>query len=100
MKIRIILKSFNKKLINLTLIEFKNILIQSNCTLNSIISLPTKIKKFCVLRSPHIDKNSREHFEIRIYKKFIDLEINELISINKLLDFKFSTGVSAILKII
>ena len=100
MKIRLILKSFNKKLINSTLLEFKNILNQSNCTINSIISLPIKIKKFCVLRSPHIDKNSREHFELRIYKKFIDLELNSFISINNLLNFKFSTGVSCIIKII
>jgi ribosomal protein S10 len=32
-----------------------------------------KIKRFCVLRSPHVDKDSREHFELRLYKRFIDL---------------------------
>jgi small subunit ribosomal protein S10 len=35
--------------------------------------LPTKLNVFCVLRSPHVDKDSREHFELRLYKRFIDL---------------------------
>ncbi len=35
--------------------------------------LPTSIKRFCVIRSPHVDKNSREHFEIRTHKRLIDI---------------------------
>jgi len=37
------------------------------------IPLPTEINKFCVLRSPHIDKKSREQFEIRTYKRLLDI---------------------------
>ena len=35
--------------------------------------MPTAIKRFCVLRSPHVDKDSREHFELRTHKRLIDI---------------------------
>ena len=37
------------------------------------IPLPTSIKRFCVIRSPHVDKNSREHFEMRTHKRLSDI---------------------------
>ena len=37
------------------------------------IPLPPSIKRFCVIRSPHVDKNSREHFEMRTHKRLIDI---------------------------
>ncbi len=73
MKFRILLKSFNNEVINLASEQLRNTLLKTDCQLNGVVALPTKIKKFCVLRSPHIDKDSREHFEIRIYKRFIDI---------------------------
>ena len=73
MKIRLILKSFNNKLLNDFFSKFNNQIKDFNIC--STISFPIKFKKFCVLRSPHIDKNSREEFELRLYKKLIDIEI-------------------------
>lgn len=72
MKIRIILKSFNNQLLNNFFFKFKNQI--KDFKICNTISLPTKFKKFCVLKSPHIDKNSREEFELRFYKKLIDIE--------------------------
>ena len=37
------------------------------------VPLPTQIEKFCVIRSPHIDKDSREQFEIRTHKRLLDI---------------------------
>ena len=37
------------------------------------VPLPTRIKRFCVIRSPHVDKDSREHFEIRTHNRLIDI---------------------------
>ena len=37
------------------------------------VPLPTRIKRFCVIRSPHIDKDSREHFELRTHKRLVDI---------------------------
>lgn len=39
------------------------------------IRLPTRIRRYCILRSPHVDKDSREHLEIRSYKRFFDIHL-------------------------
>lgn len=74
-KIRIKLNSFNYDSLlfstNKIITSLKNLNYLNNSI--KIISLPTSKRIYCVLRSPHVDKNSREHFEIRTYKKSIDL---------------------------
>lgn len=72
-KIRIKLKSFNHELLNSSCQKIINILQNRQLDFFKIVSLPTKKRIYCVLRSPHVDKDSREHFEIRVYKKVIDL---------------------------
>ncbi len=72
-KIRIRLKSFDHRLLDKSV---KDIVIKAKRTGASVagpIPLPTNIHKFCVLRSPHVDKRSREHFEMRIYKRLMDI---------------------------
>ena len=46
-----------------------------NTPLNSlgVVTLPTKRRIYCVLRSPHVDKDSREHFEIRVHKRILEI---------------------------
>ena len=72
-KIRIKLESFNHELLTSSCQKITNIL--KNEPLNSfgMVSLPTKKRIYCVLRSPHVDKDSREHFEIRVHKKIIEI---------------------------
>nr|QYB19006.1 ribosomal protein S10 [Climaconeis cf. scalaris]QYB19147.1 ribosomal protein S10 [Climaconeis cf. scalaris] len=72
-KIRIRLESFNHHLLASSC--QKIIAILENIPLNSsgIISLPTSKRIYCVLRSPHVDKDSREHFEIRIHKRILEI---------------------------
>jgi small subunit ribosomal protein S10 len=100
MKLRLLFKSFNKQLITTALINLHTILNNSDYKITGIVSLPTKIKKFCVLRSPHIDKDSREHFELRLYKKFIDININSIIFLDNLLNLTFPSGLLCTLKIL
>jgi small subunit ribosomal protein S10 len=100
MKFRILLKSFNKDLIETASQQLRSTLSNSECTLKGVVSLPTKIKRFCVLRSPHIDKDSREHFEIRLYKRFIDLTILSPNILDLLLKTELPAGVSSSLKIL
>ena len=72
-KIRIRLKSFDHRLLDQSV---KDIVVKAKRTGASIagpIPLPTRIHRFCVLRSPHVDKKSREHFEMRVYKRLIDI---------------------------
>jgi len=100
MKFRILLKSFDNDLIELALQQLRSKLLKTEFTLNDVFSLPTKIKRFCVLRSPHIDKDSREHFEIRLYKRFIDVTLLSPSILDLLLKTELPAGVSCSLKII
>ncbi len=100
MKFRITLKSFNKNLINQTLNQIVNNLKKNNYKIDNVISLPLKIKRFCVLRSPHVNKDSREHFELKFYKKFLDVEINTLSILDTLLEQEIPAGISCTLKVI
>jgi small subunit ribosomal protein S10 len=72
-KIRIRLESFNHELLTLSSQTIINLL--QNTPLNSIraITLPTRKRIYCVLRSPHVNKDSREHFEIRIHKRILEI---------------------------
>jgi len=50
-----------------------------------IVSLPTDKRIYCVLRSPHVDKDSREHFELRIHKRIIEIHYDSSVDIFNLL---------------
>ena len=101
MKFRILLKSFNRELLNLSGTQLRSLLLKTeDCQVKGFVSLPTRIKRFCVLRSPHIDKDSREHFEIRLYKRFLDLDTNSAAIIDLLLKTELPAGISCSLKIL
>jgi small subunit ribosomal protein S10 len=57
------------------------------------IPMPTKRKLYCVLRSPHVDKDSREHFEIRIHKRIIDIYEPSSQTIDSLMKLDLPSGV-------
>ena len=100
MKFRILLKSFNNDIIKLASEQLRTTLLKTDCELNGVVSLPIKIKRFCVLRSPHIDKDSREHFELRLYKRFFDIETDSPSILDLLLKTELPAGVSCSLKIL
>jgi len=100
MKFRIFLISFDNNLINLASKELLLTLSKTECEMTGIISLPIKIKRFCVLRSPHVDKDSREHFEIRLYKRFLDISTLSASVLDFLLKTELPAGVSCSLKVI
>jgi small subunit ribosomal protein S10 len=100
MKFRILLRSFNNEQIISATQELYNTLGKTDATLSGVVSLPTKIKRFCVLRSPHVDKDSREHFELRLYKKFVDISTESASILDLLLKTELPAGVSCSLKIV
>ena len=63
------------------------------------IPLPTEIKRFCVLRSPHIDKDSREHFEIRTHKRLIDILEPTSKTVDALMRLQLPSGVDIEIKL-
>ena len=74
-KIRVRLESFNHELLQIScrkILDFTQNIDLDNV---GIISLPTNKRIYCVLRSPHVDKDSREHFELRIHKKIIETSL-------------------------
>ena len=63
------------------------------------VPLPTKIEKFCVIRSPFIDKDSREQFEIRTHKRLIDVLEPSTKTIETLMKLSLPAGVDIEIKI-
>ncbi len=72
-RIRIKLKSYDYRLIDKSADKIVRALKQTGAVISGPIPLPTKRSVFTVLRSPHVDKKSREQFEIRTHKRLIDI---------------------------
>jgi small subunit ribosomal protein S10 len=84
-KIRVRLESFNHELLVSSCQKIINSL--QNISLNSLglIPLPTKKRIYCLLRSPHVYKDAREHFEIRIHKRILEISYDSNVPIFDLL---------------
>jgi len=72
-KIRIRLKGYDYRLLDHSTSEIVETAKRTGSKVVGPIPLPTKRNKFCVLRSPHVDKKSREQFEIRTHKRLLDI---------------------------
>ena len=72
-KIRIKLKSYDHEIIDKSAKKIVETVESSGAKVSGPIPLPNKKNFYCVIRSPHVDKDSREHFEIRIHKRLIDI---------------------------
>jgi len=97
-KIRIKLESFDHELLDLSC---KQIIDSINLTESKVVGpipLPTKQRIYCVLRSPHVNKDSREHFEIRVHKRIIDIYPSQMDSAQSILKINLPSGVSTKIK--
>jgi len=72
-RIRIRLKAFDHKILDQSAVQIVQTARTTGADVSGPIPLPTDIEKFCVIRGPHIDKDSREQFEIRTHKRLIDV---------------------------
>ncbi len=72
-KVRIVLRAFDHRVLDLSAGQIVEAAERTGAQVAGPIPLPTKIRRFCVIRSPHIDKRSREHFELRTHKRLIDI---------------------------
>ena len=72
-KIRVRLESFNHELLNTSCQKIMEITQGNNIDNVGVVSLPTDKRIYCVLRSPHVNKDSREHFEIRTHKRILEI---------------------------
>ena len=71
--IRIKLRAYDNKILDASTEEIVNTVKRTGATIKGPIPLPTRIERYTVLRSPHIDKKSREQFESRTHKRLIDI---------------------------
>lgn len=72
-KIRIILKAFDHRILDLWAGQIVESAERTGAQVAGPVPMPTTIKRFCVIRSPHIFKDSREHFELRTHNRLIDI---------------------------
>nr|ARW60267.1 ribosomal protein S10 [Laurencieae sp.] len=98
-KIRIKLKAYNSRLIQVCCDSILSTTTRTGTKTIGPISIPTKRKIYCVLRSPHVDKDSREHFEIRIHTKVIDLYKPSTQTIDALMKLNIPAGVDVEIKL-
>lgn len=80
-KIRVRLESFNHELLKASCKKLIELIEMHDVNKFSMVSLPTDKRIYCVLRSPHVDKDSREHFEIRVHKRVLDIFYDPSINI-------------------
>jgi len=95
-KIRLILKAYDSKILVQACNQLIAAIEQSADNWEHIIGpvpLPTKRRIYCVLRSPHVNKDSREHFEIRIHKRLIDIVFPEFGTIARLHELDIPSGI-------
>ncbi len=72
-KIRIKLNSYDSRIIDLSCSKIVDTAIRTGAKIVGPVPLPTRIERFTVIRGPHIDKRSREQFELRTHKRVIDV---------------------------
>lgn len=98
-KIRIRLKAFDHKLLDQSTKEIVETARRTGARIAGPIPLPTKINRYTVLRSPHVDKKSREQFEVRTHKRLLDILEPTQQTIDQLMKLDLSAGVDVEIKL-
>ncbi|MES2856233.1 MAG: 30S ribosomal protein S10 [Bdellovibrionota bacterium] len=98
-KIRIRLKAFDHKLLDQSTREIVETARRTGARVAGPIPLPTRINKYTVLRSPHVDKKSREQFEIRTHKRMLDILEPTQQTVDQLMKLDLSAGVDVEIKL-
>lgn len=98
-KIRIRLRAYDHKLLDQAAVDIVNTAKRTGAKIAGPIPLPTKINKYCVLRSPHKDKKSREQFEIRTHKRLLDILEPTQQTVDALMKLDLSAGVDVEIKL-
>ena len=98
-KIRIVLQAYEHRLLDQSTAQIVDAAERTGAAVVGPVPLPTRIKRFCVIRSPHVDKNSREHFEVRIHKRLVDIMEPNSKTIDSLTRLLMPAGVDIAIKL-
>jgi small subunit ribosomal protein S10 len=97
--IRIRLRAYDHKLLDRSTQEIVETARQTGARIAGPVPLPTSISRTCVLRSPHVDKKSREHFEVRTHKRVLDILDPTQQTVDALMKLELPAGVDVELKL-
>ena len=97
--IRIRLKAYDHRILDQSTLEILNTAKRTGANVNGPIPIPTSIKKFTVLRSPHVNKKSREQFEIRTHKRLIEIVDPTPQTVDALMKLDLASGVDVEIKL-
>ena len=98
-RIRIRLKAYDHRILDQSAKEIVNTAQRTGARVSGPIPLPTKISRFTVLRSPHIDKKSREQFEIRTHLRLMDILDAQPQTVDALMKLDLPAGVDVEIKL-
>ena len=97
--IRIRLKAFDHRVLDQSTSEIVDTARRTGARVRGPIPMPTRIEKFTVLRSPHIDKKSREQFEIRTHRRLLDIVDPTPQTVDALMKLDLAAGVDIEIKL-
>ncbi len=98
-KIRIRLKAYDHRVLDQSVVEIVETAKRTGARVVGPIPLPTTCNKFTVLRSPHVDKKSREQFEIRTHKRLLDIVEWKPETVDALMKLDLAAGVDVEIKL-
>ncbi len=97
-RIRVKLKAFDHRLIDRSAAEIVATAKRSGAEISGPIPLPTRVEKFTILRSVHVNKKSREQFEVRTHKRLIDIMNTNPDTVDALMKLQLPAGVNVDIK--
>jgi small subunit ribosomal protein S10 len=97
--IRVRLRAYDHRVLDQSTKEIVNTAKRTGAQVRGPIPLPTRIEKFTVLRSPHVDKKSREQFEMRTHKRLLDIIDPTPQTIDALMKLDLAAGVDVEIKL-
>jgi small subunit ribosomal protein S10 len=97
-RIRIRLKAYDHRVLDQSITEIVETTKRTGAQIAGPIPLPTVINRYCVLRSPHVDKKSREQFEIRTHKRLLDILEPTQETVDALMKLDLPAGVDVEIK--
>ena len=92
-RIRIRIEGYDHEVIDQSAMEIVNTAKRTGAKVSGPVPLPTKIERITVLRSPHVDKKSREQYEIRTHKRVVDITEPSSKTIDELRNLNLPAGV-------
>ena len=98
-KIKVRFKAYDDKLLDQTVGEIVHTVRRTGAQIVGPIPLPTRINKYTVLRSPHVDKKSREQFQTKIHKRLVDIINSTPKTVESLMKLDLPAGVDVEIKL-